>query len=251
MSLTDKLVRHQIFLERFAGSVSRTMQQGINQARDIAIQAFIATGQVDVDLDRVETEIRAVLQASMDQALNNIKELNQYEGEFAARTLRAEVEQEIEEAANDILEAALLNKAMPVGTADKKTNRKIEPSYNKLAEENTKLFMSQVKEADRGEDALATAGGIAALAAGLLRFRAQSLSRASVVHASNTAKDETYKVNKDVVDKVEWVSVLDSRTTDFCRNQDNKRYPVGQGPRPPAHYNCRSITKPVVKGIDE
>jgi hypothetical protein len=36
------------------------------------------------------------------------------------------------------------------------------------------------------------------------------------------------------------VAVLDSRTTKLCRRLDGRRYPVGKGPIPPLHPNCRS-----------
>ena len=43
----------------------------------------------------------------------------------------------------------------------------------------------------------------------------------------------------------EWVSVLDSRTTEICSNRDGLRFEVGKGPLPPAHVNCRSTIVPV------
>jgi hypothetical protein len=53
-----------------------------------------------------------------------------------------------------------------------------------------------------------------------------------------------------VVKGVEWVSTLDNRTTPICISRDGKIYPVGKGPRPPAHINCRSVTAPVLEAIE-
>lgn len=39
----------------------------------------------------------------------------------------------------------------------------------------------------------------------------------------------------------QYVAVLDSRTTKLCRRLDGHRYPIGEGPIPPLHPNCRSI----------
>lgn len=47
-----------------------------------------------------------------------------------------------------------------------------------------------------------------------------------------------------IYDEYEWVSVIDERTTDICYSRDGKIYTYGQGPLPPAHYNCRSKTVP-------
>lgn len=41
-------------------------------------------------------------------------------------------------------------------------------------------------------------------------------------------------------DNYRWISVLDSRTTEICQSRANKVYRYGEGPMPPAHYNCRS-----------
>lgn len=43
----------------------------------------------------------------------------------------------------------------------------------------------------------------------------------------------------------EWVSVIDSATTDVCRSRNGRIYEYGKGPMPPAHYRCRSRVRPV------
>lgn len=49
-----------------------------------------------------------------------------------------------------------------------------------------------------------------------------------------------YNFGRLFYDRYEWVSILDSRTTDICRGRHGRVYEYGKGPRPPAHYNCRS-----------
>jgi len=76
----------------------------------------------------------------------------------------------------------------------------------------------------------------------------EALVRTSNAHIAETVSEATYALNSDLIQGVEWVSTLDSRTTDVCRARDGKRWPVGEGPRPPAHPNCRSTTIPVLIG---
>lgn len=45
----------------------------------------------------------------------------------------------------------------------------------------------------------------------------------------------------------EWVSVIDSKTSDICRSRNGRVYAYGAGPMPPAHPNCRSTTRPVFR----
>jgi SPP1 gp7 family putative phage head morphogenesis protein len=54
-----------------------------------------------------------------------------------------------------------------------------------------------------------------------------------------------FTVGRLVSDRYRWCSVLDSRTTDICRERHGLMFYYGDGPRPPAHYRCRSFTEPV------
>lgn len=52
------------------------------------------------------------------------------------------------------------------------------------------------------------------------------------------------EVGANYFERYKWVSVLDSKTTDICRGRDGNIYIYGEGPVPPAHYNCRSVIVP-------
>jgi SPP1 gp7 family putative phage head morphogenesis protein len=54
-----------------------------------------------------------------------------------------------------------------------------------------------------------------------------------------------FKVSSLFFDRYQWVSVLDSHTTDICRDRNGHVYEFADGPRPPAHYRCRSTIVPV------
>lgn len=43
-----------------------------------------------------------------------------------------------------------------------------------------------------------------------------------------------------------WNSIIDSSTTDICRNRNGKIYDFATGPRPPAHIRCRSHITPII-----
>lgn len=66
-------------------------------------------------------------------------------------------------------------------------------------------------------------------------------------HYSNQAKQAVYSENTDILEGVEIVATLDSRTTFICMSLDGKIFPVNSGRRPPFHYRCRSQAVPVVK----
>lgn len=80
----------------------------------------------------------------------------------------------------------------------------------------------------------------------ITRRAAQAITRTAVNHISNEAREAFIRENEDLFDEEVFVATLDSRTTPVCRANDGKRFPVGRGPRPPLHFNCRSIRVPAL-----
>jgi SPP1 gp7 family putative phage head morphogenesis protein len=82
------------------------------------------------------------------------------------------------------------------------------------------------------------------------RKGAESVVRTAVNYTVNAAREEVWKQNKDIIKGLRWLSVLDGRTSTLCASRDGNIYPVSSGPRPPAHWNCRSSMVPVIDGMN-
>lgn len=78
----------------------------------------------------------------------------------------------------------------------------------------------------------------------------EALVRTSNAHIAAQVDQAVTDANADIIEGVEWVAVLDARTTDICRSRDGKVYPIDSGPRPPAHIGCRSTTRKILKGME-
>lgn len=78
------------------------------------------------------------------------------------------------------------------------------------------------------------------------RRNAAAVVRTSVQHAASVGRQATWKANSDIVEKYQWVSTLDARTTAKCKSLDGKQFEIGEGPSPPIHVNCRSTTVAVL-----
>ena len=83
------------------------------------------------------------------------------------------------------------------------------------------------------------------------RRHAETITRTSVNEITTQAREETYKKNDDVVKGVKWLSTLDFKTSDICQARDGQVFRTGEGPRPPAHMQCRSTTTPITKSWKE
>ena len=83
------------------------------------------------------------------------------------------------------------------------------------------------------------------------RREVESVVRTAVNHVTTAAKDATFQANTDVIKAIQWVSVLDGRTTIQCSSLDGQQFPVDDGPRPPIHFACRSSIVPITKSFRE
>lgn len=78
------------------------------------------------------------------------------------------------------------------------------------------------------------------------RREAETVARTMVQHAASAARESVWEENKDIVTGFKFVATLDGRTSPICRALDGKKFNVGKGPIPPLHFNCRSVTVPIV-----
>lgn len=80
------------------------------------------------------------------------------------------------------------------------------------------------------------------------RRNAEAITRTMVNHVANAAKRTFATENQQFFQEELYVATLDARTTPICRSLDGDRFPVGQGPIPPLHFNCRSLRVPILDG---
>lgn len=83
------------------------------------------------------------------------------------------------------------------------------------------------------------------------RRSARAIVRTYTSHVTNAAREELYKANSDVIEAEIFTATLDHRTCPICGSLDGQEFPLGKGPRPPVHVNCRCVRRPKVKGRDK
>ncbi len=75
----------------------------------------------------------------------------------------------------------------------------------------------------------------------ITRRHATAITRTAVNGVANHAKRLYYVANADLFSEELYVATLDSRTTHICMSLDGERFPLGKGPIPPVHFQCRSL----------
>lgn len=258
--ILDRLVRHLHYLERYKAAEVRRIVTILNRAdRDLAklIEERLATIGRGADLSKAETDrlnaLLASIRSNRDELAASLteearQELNRFAEHEAEFKLAA-----IESAAAVELTKPSLSKLHAVVTARPFQGRFLREWYQDLADKQRKAVSSairmgviegqtteQIVRRIRGTKAQQYADGIMQTG----RRETAAVVRTAIAHVANAASETLYAENAELIQGVQWVSVLDSRTTTLCASRDGKIFPIDKGPRPPAHWNCRSTTIP-------
>lgn len=267
--LADAEVSHAIGLQRFSNGVVNRMVALLNRVdADLFAQLMVAIERMPPGSFTVQR---------LDQLLQSVQALNAQ----VYATLRGDLEGEmvafVEYEAN--YEYQLLTNTIPqevqvvvpvarVSASQVYAAAMARPFQGKLLSEFTRDIeaarMTRIRDAVRigfveGETVAQMVRRIrgtraAGYADGLLetdRRAAEAIVRTSVNHLSNVTRQALYAENEDLVSEWQFLATLDGRTTVTCASLSGKTFPVGKGPQPPRHINCRSTSVPVVKSAWE
>lgn len=269
--LLDYSIRHQINLGRYASRVVRDILALLNDADKEILAKIISRGEdgtfTAARLKKLLAEIREMTGETYRQAHNELKtamlDFGTAEAAATAAVLTAQVPVTFNIVQPTVEQlAAIVSKAPVTVGPDKKLL--LEEIFDSLAagkEEAIRgairLGMVEGESIDslvrrlRGTRAGQFKDGV--LEAG--RRHCEAICRTVVNHTSNQAMQLTYKANSAVVKGWVFLATLDGRTSIQCRSLSGTKHPVGQGPIPPIHVNCRSVAIPELRtwrelGID-
>ena len=252
MSLLTSLISHQIWLQRNASSEVKDLAPFIQEIRDeIKRQVLLfgddgrSTARLNKLLRDLEEALTGLTGDWQTKLTEDLKELAAYEAEWNVKTLTDNVNAEfVTPTAEQVWAAAVFQ---PLALSEKPVD------FTKLMEgwgetevarlvTGVKMGFVQGQTTRQIIKSVVGGGGLADIS----ERNAATVIRTALSHVSNEARNETYRQNSDIIEKYEWVSTLDSRTSTICKARDGMTWEIGKGPMPPAHPNCRSTTTPVI-----
>lgn len=255
--LMDALIRHQIWLLRYSGTVRNQIYRLLGKSEsDIAdkIRAYELKG-AGLSNPEEYKRLQALYAAIKEMRLQAWGEVdNFFSDEMKGLmyqepvTLSNVVQTILPVSVSTVVPSAPLLRAMVM---DKPFEGRVMADWVSTLAQNDILRMQNAIQlgmvAGEPMDKIAKrVAGSATLkgsdgTTALTRRQIDAVTRTAVQHVANNARSEWFRENSDIVSMEQFVATLDSRTTPVCRAEDGKRYPVGQGPIPPLHYNCRSL----------
>lgn len=241
-TIKDKLIRHQILLQRLAENQYESMIPFIDKALQHAVRRLGGKRYLSpTEARNLEHELLSILNGLTEVTMGNLDDFSIYESEFIARILGGSVPD-----ATRVRNAMRLRR-VGVGLDTGQSAQSLPVMIKRFNSHKAKEIASAVRKLALQRVDLKEAEKQILGMGKLIRSQARSLSVTITNHTATIAKDVTYLANRDLIDKVQWVSVLDQGTTDFCRHHHGNIYPINDGPRPPAHFNCRSVMIPVLR----
>lgn len=244
VALISAFISHQVWLQRNASHEVNELEPFIQQMRDEVRKQVLQFGddnRTRQNLEKLLRDLEDILDGIttdwQDKLTEDLQALGGYEADWTAKTLTANVDAEfVTPSPEQVWSAARWNPlalsdkpadlfGMMAGWGDTEINRLV--TGVKMGFVQGKTTRQIVKE-------VVGPGGLADIS----QRNAATVIRTAINHVSTQARETTYKKNSDIVEKYEWVSTLDSRTSTICRSRDGQKYDIGKGPLPPAHPNC-------------
>lgn len=264
-NVQDALVLHQAYLEYYANGLVREWVKIVDKLeRDLRV----AVSYYD-DSNRYQTKVKEITKEGLTtfekdatilirEDLKNfsIGEVDFYQDAFSSALDPFGLE---------------VNKEDPSKIYNRVENEKLNFSdgvvftillyLRKFLQDNAKRIQDSVESAILLDQGARQINSNLFSATGQLHITKNRLSvvgHTLVNHFTNRVKGRVIQNNRDKIKGYQWVSVMDSRTSTFCRWADGKvwNYDTGTGSltapyEPPNHNNCRSSTTPIFYSYSE
>lgn len=254
LKLLERLIRHQVMIQRLSsGQIKRALPILRQLAKDL--RARIAAGDAtEFAMGRMLTLERDI-QVLVTEATDSIQQQLELEAfatqeiDFTQRLLGAAVTVDLAQGINtDMAAAVTTRRQLTLVSGDTVKRLTVPQMFDELSaavgRDALRTVQAGVIEGRTQQD---MARDVARMVTTRSRRQAETVIRTAVNGIGGAARNEVFAANSDIIEGEKWTSTLDGRTTPVCRSRDGETYPLGQGPRPPAHYGCRSLMRPVIK----
>lgn len=249
--LMDAATRHQVFLQRYGNGRSKEAVKLLNKLRN-KINARLAQEPNDFQAQRLQDVLKDV-DSLTKLTMNDIKRLIELdafdlaasEAVFAVDMLNRVSSSTLALPSEAALISAVTTTPMGIGAMSGIT---IPDALSQFGVKKGAQILQQITDGvGLGETTQTIRKKLDDIIRTMMKRQATSLISTIINAVSSISRNKMYEQNKRLIDRYEWVSTLDGRTTFVCMARDGKLYRVGEGPMPPAHYGCRSTTIPKIR----
>ena len=258
--LIDFEVRNQILLEGLKRGASDDFGSFVKRLDKFLRDLLTSYGdqiETKADLSEILVTVRKVLGENYeeynDELLKQLEELAIEQADFELNAMAEVAEfEEVEPTPKAVLLSLYRS---PMSIESYSGSLLLEPFIKDLTSKQIKLIENQIQQghaqgktvseivrAIRGTKTQNFKNGTLAQ----IDRSNQAIVHTAIQHASSVGRAEAWNANSDILKGYEWLSTLDSRTSQICRSLDGKVFKLNHGPLPPIHIRCRSTTLPAI-----
>ena len=253
--LVNAQTRHTLFVQRYAGGVIRDLLPVFAKLRrDIAaVLATLPEGDFRImQSQAVLAEIDGITRAAMAQAGSQLTTemvaFGEYEAGYTSRLLGRAGTASFVTPPTEAIAAAVTREPARIIMGSVIRELTIPQLASVFSESAAQSIRTTIAAGYvEGKSSRAIAAEVSRLVDTRTRAQAEAMVRTATNHMASVARTETYRANSDIIEGERVVATLDARTTLECASNDGNVYPIGEGPMPPLHYNCRSTRVAVLK----
>lgn len=253
--IQDAIIRHQVYLGRYAGGISNDLRKLIDDLGKDIEQMILADQKPDEILS--VTKLRGI-QGEIQQAVNRLdvpgninghmEELAPQELAYMETLLGRATSAEIVLTAPEAIYAIVTKESMLLHSSTGKLTR---ATIDELIDIFTSGIPTGINRRIQagyvdGESVQDMARAVRRMVSGRNARQAEAVVRTIVSHVSTQARRPALLANKDILTGERFIATLDRRTTLICISYDGKIFPVDEGPMLPLHYGERSTRSPEV-----
>ena len=263
--LAHEAIDHSIDLTRYSNSVIRRIIALLNRTdKDLFQQLSAALERLPAEsftVERLDSLLQSVRQTNavayqqVSQLIETeLKDLVQYEAAYQYQLFQSTLPVQVSVASVSVGQVYAAALARPFqGTLLKEALSGLEANKARMVRDAIRIgyvegqTIQQITQRIMGTRALQYTDGLMETS----RRDAAAMVRTAVSHTANFTRTKFYEENSDLLKGEKFLATLDSKTTIRCASLDGQIFPVGKGPIPPIHWNCRSTRVGVVKSWKE
>lgn len=218
--LRDASTRHSVFVERFAGGQLKQILPYLERARKVTAAELagknisaMSRARLQKMYTEIEGQLNAIYTAMGVKLTAGLKPFAQYEAEFTGRMLGEAIDINFAIPSPNQVQAAAFSRPMDLLTDRIDVEGAIEEFGKKKSSEIVKVIKSGVI---LGKTSAQLVDDVSFVTNKVQRNHAESLVRTVTAFISSEARREVINANQDIVEREQWVSTLDGRTTAEC-----------------------------------
>lgn len=264
--LQDRALSHRIGLDQVAGSIRNDVISLLNESDDDIEERLQFRLGRELSEDAVRPQQLSVLRQEIqdinEEVMKDVtlrwkerfRKVSKSEGEGSSRDLQRAIPVDIDPSVPSENQLTALVATNPI------EGQTLSGWADKIEQDRTNKIIDEVRkgivEGDANQEIVDRVMGTRQFGFkdGVLNSSRQNvaaITRTAVTEFSSTAREMTFNQNRNVVKKVEYRATLDLRTSVICSTLDGRIFNIGQGPRPPQHHNCRSVSQAITKSWRE